>query len=91
MKIVKTFQLKIVIFTAVKYRCILHGNVFVMEGQDESGIVTLFQSVAVKSDDSHFCSKHTCWIGVKAAFMFKDLYSCIFNIIRLGTKHKKTY
>ena len=21
----------------------------------------------------------------------KDLYSCIFNIIRLGTKHKKTY
>ena len=26
MKIVKIFQLKIVIFTAVKYRCILHGN-----------------------------------------------------------------
>ena len=23
--------------------------------------------------------------------LFKDLYSCIFNIIRLGTKHKKTY
>ena len=22
---------------------------------------------------------------------FKDLYSCIFSIIRLGTKHKKTY
>ena len=30
MKIVKTFQLKIVILTAVKYRCILHGNVCVM-------------------------------------------------------------
>ena len=30
MKIVKIFQPKIVIFTAVKYRCILHGNVFVM-------------------------------------------------------------
>ena len=30
-KIVKTFQLKIVIFTAVKNRCILHGCVFVME------------------------------------------------------------
>ena len=27
MKIVKRFRLKIVIFTAVKYRCILHGNV----------------------------------------------------------------
>ena len=30
MKKVKTFQLKIVIFAAVKYRCILHGNVYVM-------------------------------------------------------------
>ena len=31
MKIVKNFQLKIVIFTAVKYSCILHGNVFIMD------------------------------------------------------------
>ena len=31
MKIVKTFQLKIVIFTAVKNRCILHRRVFVMK------------------------------------------------------------
>ena len=30
MKIVKKFQLKIVIFTAVKNRCILHRRVFVM-------------------------------------------------------------
>ena len=30
MKIVKNFQLKIVIFTAVKNRCILNGRVFVM-------------------------------------------------------------
>ena len=30
MKIVRTFQLKIVIFTAMKNRCILHGCVFVM-------------------------------------------------------------
>ena len=30
MKIVKKIQLKIVIFTAVKNRCILHGHVFVM-------------------------------------------------------------
>ena len=30
MKIVKIFQLKIVIFTAFKNRCILHGRVFVM-------------------------------------------------------------
>ena len=30
MKIVKTFQLKTVIFTAVKNHCILHGPVFVM-------------------------------------------------------------
>ena len=29
MKIVKQFQLKIVILTAVKIRCILHGRVFV--------------------------------------------------------------
>ena len=30
MKIVRNIQLKIVIFTAVKNRCILHGRVFVM-------------------------------------------------------------
>ena len=30
MSIVKTIQLKIVIFTAVKNRCILHGHIFVM-------------------------------------------------------------
>ena len=30
MKIVKHFQLKIVIFAAVKNRCMLHGRVFVM-------------------------------------------------------------
>ena len=30
MKKDKIFQLKIVIFTAVKNRCILHGRVFVM-------------------------------------------------------------
>ena len=29
MKIIRKFQLKIVIFTAVKNRCILHGRVFV--------------------------------------------------------------
>ena len=32
MKIVQKIQLKIVIFTAVKNRCILHGRVFVMWG-----------------------------------------------------------
>ena len=30
MKIVKTFRLKIVIFTALKIHCMLHGRVFVM-------------------------------------------------------------
>ena len=30
MKIVKIFRLKIVIFTALKNRCMLHGRVFVM-------------------------------------------------------------
>ena len=30
MKIVKIIQMKIVIFTAVKNRCMLHGRVFVM-------------------------------------------------------------
>ena len=30
MKIVEKIKLKIVIFTAVKNRCILHGRVFVM-------------------------------------------------------------
>ena len=31
MKIVKKIKLKIVIFTAVKYRCIMHGRIFVMQ------------------------------------------------------------
>ena len=35
MKIVKRFQPKIVIFTAVKNRCILHGSVLVMAWADE--------------------------------------------------------
>ena len=30
MKIVKKYQLKIVIFTPLKNRCILHGRIFVM-------------------------------------------------------------
>ena len=37
MKIVTKIQLKIVIFTAMKNRCILHGRVFVME--TETGLV----------------------------------------------------
>ena len=32
MKIVEDIQLKTVIFTAVKNRCILHGRVFIMMG-----------------------------------------------------------
>ena len=32
MNIVNKFQLKIVIFTAMKNRCMLHGRVFVMTG-----------------------------------------------------------
>ena len=35
MKIVKRIQLKIVIFTAVTNRCILHGRVFVMISQSD--------------------------------------------------------
>ena len=34
MKIVKRFQPKIVIFTAMKNRCILHGRVFVIAWAD---------------------------------------------------------
>ena len=38
MKIVKKSQRKIVIFTAVKNRCILHGRVFVMKFNFEKKI-----------------------------------------------------
>ena len=41
MKLVKHFQLKIVIFTAVKNRCILHGRVFVMRSKDEDSAQTM--------------------------------------------------
>ena len=36
MKKVKKIQMKIVIFTAVKNRCMLHGRVFVMLGVYEN-------------------------------------------------------
>ena len=36
MKIIKKIQLKIVIFTAVKNRCILHGRVFVMSSLSDA-------------------------------------------------------
>ena len=36
MKIVEKIILKIVIFTAVKNRCILHGRVFMMETTNET-------------------------------------------------------
>ena len=38
MKIVKKNHLKIVIFTAVKYRCILYGNVYVMRSRSGSAV-----------------------------------------------------
>ena len=49
MKIVKQFQLKIFIFTAVKNRCILHGCVFVMKTHlfSRVGGITNFFNCAV--------------------------------------------
>ena len=41
MKIVKKNQLKIVIFTAVKNSCILHGRVFVMKQTKMSRFLVL--------------------------------------------------
>ena len=38
MKIVKKIQLKIIIFTAMKNRCMLHGRVFVMSFRCVRGI-----------------------------------------------------
>ena len=56
MKIVETILLKIVIFTAVKNRCILHGRVFVIRKnrkkmsrfEQNHRTVTLSQSVEQK-------------------------------------------
>ena len=43
MKIVKKIQLKIVIFTAFKNRCVLHGHVFIMrpDQKPHAGIADL--------------------------------------------------
>ena len=46
MKIDKQFQMKIVIFTAVKNRCILHGHVFVM---------SVFESTALLKSEITVC------------------------------------
>ena len=42
MKIVKKFQLKIIIFTAVKIPCMLHGRVFVMIERTAKTLIGLF-------------------------------------------------
>ena len=42
MKIVKKIQLKIAIFTAMKYRCILHGNVCVMKRGAKKQLISLW-------------------------------------------------
>ena len=61
MKIIKEIQLKIVIFTAVKNRCILRGCVFVMQqvGEvGEEGPTLWLCSPArrlIRSDGHYFC------------------------------------
>ena len=49
MKIVNKFQLKIIIFTAVKNHCILHGRVFVMQKYStrriNHDVVQIFESL----------------------------------------------
>ena len=45
MKIIKKFQLKIVIFTAVKYCCILHGRVFVMHPKVIISLVLTYSQI----------------------------------------------
>ena len=52
MKIFKTFHLKIIIFTAVKYCCILHGRVCVMG----YAIDEVFMTVSSWSSGPHFFS-----------------------------------
>ena len=44
MKIVKKFQMKIVVFTAVKYHSVLHGRVFVMLGVEKAFFDTVSYS-----------------------------------------------
>ena len=59
MSIVKQFQLKIVIFTAVKNRCILHGRVFVM-CFFKNEIVHVHQATIVFPRRFHFTKMSTC-------------------------------
>ena len=49
MKIVKTIQLKIVIFTAVKERCMLHMHVFVMS-QVKEKLLDLIEQTFYKKE-----------------------------------------
>ena len=55
MKKVKRIQLKIVIFTAVKNRCILHGRVFVMlnnKAADQTECKIIIEPYIVKFSQS---------------------------------------
>ena len=45
MKKVKKFQLKIVIFTAVKNRCMLHARVFVMKQLNSTQVLSRFAAL----------------------------------------------
>ena len=46
-KIVKQILQKIVIFTALKNRCILHGRVFVMQYDNYIGEETLIETYSI--------------------------------------------
>ena len=54
MKIVKKFQMKIAIFTAMKNRCILHGRVFVMIASVFSDICQYTKPCYVKTAEHFF-------------------------------------
>ena len=61
MKIVKKIQMKIVIFTAVKNRCMLHGPVFVMKAwcrQNLSKGILIFKKQGVCFEKASFCLTH---------------------------------
>ena len=55
------------------------GNFYCLIGDNR----ILFLQKCLLNNPSHFIRL--------LSELLKDLYSCIFNIIRLGTKHKKTY
>ena len=83
MKIVKTIQLKIVIFTPAKNGCILHWRVFVMTDVHNIGFIMITQPCKLYLLAPHFYVVKLGFTGVYIFFLYfpdEAVPTCTHNL-----------